>query len=194
MSPEISNRKIIALIGPEGSGKSEQARLLSQKLQIPHISSGEIIRERAETDTGEFGEACRDALTRHVYLDDTIASQIAAERVSRDDTENGFILDGGFRTTKQVREFQHFLKKTDREMPVNVVYLGVNPKVSKERLKKRRRNDDTEDGIEKRLEAFRTGLCDRLQAIRETYPFTVVKATGDIDEVNQNIVDKIQTL
>ena len=92
----------LILLGAPGAGKGTQAELLSKRLQIPTISTGNMLREamNSATDLGKQVKACMDA---GKLVSDEIVLQIVAERTSREDCANGFILDGVPRTLVQAQ-------------------------------------------------------------------------------------------
>lgn len=95
----------IVLIGPQGSGKGAQARILASKLGIPHISTGGLFREKVIRGT-EMGRAIADILERGDLVPDDIVITIANERLSRNDCVHGFIADGFPRNLRQFLEIE----------------------------------------------------------------------------------------
>src|SRR5688572_8953827 len=92
------------LIGPQGSGKSTQGKLTSRHLNIPYISTGDIFRQKAQQDTEE-GKRIKQILDNGQLVDDQTTRQLVKERLERSDVQNGYILDGYPRTSKQVDLF-----------------------------------------------------------------------------------------
>src|SRR5205085_11416756 len=92
----------LVLLGPPGSGKGTQAARLKEHLQVPHISTGDLLR--AEVAAGSrLGLEAREVMTRGDLVSDNILLGMLEDRVSRTDTANGFILDGYPRNLAQAR-------------------------------------------------------------------------------------------
>ena len=83
----------VVLLGPPGAGKGTQAARLSASLELPHISTGEILRQ-AVRDGTELGRAAREIMKAGQLVGDRIVLAIVRERVTRPDCRKGFILDG----------------------------------------------------------------------------------------------------
>lgn len=92
----------IVLLGPPGAGKGTYARYFSQKYCIPHISTGDIFREEIARGT-ELGRRIKDIVEKGELVPDEIVIEVVRRRLSRPDTERGFILDGFPRTITQAR-------------------------------------------------------------------------------------------
>jgi len=93
---------IVVLIGPQGAGKGTQAQLLSEKLGLPIIATGEILRKVAEEDT-PIGREVREIQKSGNLVPDEILAQIVRDRIARGDCDKGCILDGFPRTLPQAR-------------------------------------------------------------------------------------------
>lgn len=126
----------LILLGPPGAGKGTQANVLSAKFNIPHISTGDILREavKAQTPVGLKAKAFMD---KGDLVPDEVVIEIVKERLKEPDTKNGFILDGFPRTLAQAKS----LDKTFEEMGLDidmVIYFETSPEVSIRRLGGRR--------------------------------------------------------
>ena len=133
--------KRILLIGPQGSGKSTQAKLLSEYLKIPVISTGDIFRKQAK-----YNEIISTILQEGKLVDDTTTSQVVKERLNEKDCQSGFIMDGYPRTLEQMKIFDPMFDK--------VFYLDVPKGEVIKRLMARGRADDTDELIERRLDLY----------------------------------------
>lgn len=112
----------IVLFGSPGSGKGTQAKLLTQRLRIPHISTGDMLRERIR-DGVEMNGA-KALMQSGELVSDGVANRMVEERLSQPDAANGFILDGYPRTVDQA---QHLIWWVDaREIPEVVIHLAVD--------------------------------------------------------------------
>src|SRR5215204_1653143 len=92
--------KIIVLIGPPGSGKGTQARLLQERLGLPQVSTGDMFRALMKRET-PLAEQLRPLLTLGKLVPDKLTMQVVRERTARPDCRSGYILDGFPRTTAQ---------------------------------------------------------------------------------------------
>src|SRR5215471_12645023 len=92
--------RAIVLFGPPGSGKGTQAKLLSACLKVPHISTGDMLRERAQSGNS-VGTAVVATMHAGALVADDVGDRMVEERLAEPDCANGFILDGHPRTRKQ---------------------------------------------------------------------------------------------
>jgi adenylate kinase len=127
--------KAIVLFGPPGSGKGTQAKLLRDCLHIPHISTGDMLRERVRSGA-ENGSAVAAKLQSGALVRDDLVNRLVEERISQPDTAKGFILDGYPRTTAQAEYLSRSLEQ--RGIQEVVVYLSVDYNIIIARLRGRR--------------------------------------------------------
>jgi adenylate kinase len=100
----------IVLLGPPGAGKGTQARRISEELKIPHISTGDMLREALQNRT-ELGSKARAYVESGALVPDELVDAIVAERLARTDCGSGFVLDGYPRTIRQAECLQSLLDK-----------------------------------------------------------------------------------
>lgn len=190
--------QIVILIGPEGAGKSMVGRRLAQESEQPYISTGDLIRSLALNDHTVLGEECRELQKVGKYLSPHSLTEILASRFRQPDTIKGLILDGGLRTLEETRQFPQLLVKTERVMPVSVVYLNIPRQVSIERLvtgpSARRRGDDTLDGVLRRLSFFHHQLDERLTFIKhqKSWRLLCVDSSGTKEETFNLVCQALQ--
>ncbi|MDD5290865.1 MAG: adenylate kinase [Patescibacteria group bacterium] len=113
---KISNGVNIIIMGPQGSGKGTQADIFSQRLGIPHISTGEIFRENIKNQT-ELGKKIDSIVKSGALVPDEITNEITKQRLEQKDCTNGFILDGFPRNLTQA-EFLDKIKGIDLVLEV----------------------------------------------------------------------------
>lgn len=111
---------IVILLGPPGSGKGTQAQLLSKKLSIPQISTGDLFRENMKNDTS-LGLKAKEFINAGELVPDEITLGMLAERVSQPDCKKGFLLDGAPRTVPQAEWLEKNLFKNVHLKVFNLV-------------------------------------------------------------------------
>lgn len=113
----------LVILGAPGAGKGTQAEFLSEKFKIPHISTGDIFRENIKKET-HLGKKAKEYIDKGLLVPDEITVDIVKDRLLRDDTENGFILDGFPRTIPQAEFLEKVLDesgiKLDRVLDIYV--------------------------------------------------------------------------
>lgn len=115
---------IIILFGPPGAGKGTQAAKISNKYGIPHIATGDIFRE-AISRGSEIGKKAEECLKRGDLVPDEIVNSIVRERISMEDCEEGFILDGYPRTIGQAQALDEMLSEMNKKVDV-VINIEVS--------------------------------------------------------------------
>lgn len=169
----------ILLIGPQGSGKSTQAKLLAEFLKVPFISMGDIFRKISAEDS-ELGKRIRKILDEGQLVDDRTTSETVKQRLQGEDCQNGFIVDGYPRTEDQLRDFDPGFDK--------VFYLDVPEEEVIKRLLARGRSDDTYELIKRRLDLYYQQTQPLLDFYKQGNKLTEISGIGDI----QNIQDEIK--
>src|SRR5437867_826010 len=105
-------RKIVILLGHPGAGKGTQARSIKQLLNIPQISTGDMLREAIANKT-PYGCEAKDKMDAGELVSNAIVNGIVADRIKRDDCKKGFILDGYPRTVSQAETLRKLMNKAD---------------------------------------------------------------------------------
>ena len=113
-------------IAPPAAGKGTQAEWITLKYNIPHISTGDILRDIAKEDS-EIGHYVFETLSSGRLVKDEITYQLIEERLKKDDCKNGFIIDGFPRTVAQAIEYDKILSNLGYEIG-NVIYINMNEK------------------------------------------------------------------
>lgn len=168
----------ILMIGPQGSGKSTQADLLTKKLNIPKISTGDIFRKIREEDSEE-GRRIKQILDAGQLVDDQTTSKIVKERLSRPDCQMGFVLDGYPRNIGQLGLFDPQFNKA--------IYLDVPEQEVISRLAERGRSDDTQQSIKRRLNLYYLQTQPLLDYYKKQGMLVEVNGIGDIQTVQDEI-------
>ena len=124
--------EFIVLLGPPGAGKGTQAQLVSDELNLPHISSGDIFRENLKNKT-ELGQMAEEYISRGELVPDGITISMIKERLSRPDCQSGALLDGFPRTPAQAEALDEMLTSLGSKVKA-VPYIYVPDEVLIERL------------------------------------------------------------
>ena len=147
----------LVILGVPGAGKGTQSHRLSQRLQIPGISTGNILRE-AIASQNPLGMEAEPYLNRGELLPDPMMINFMRSRLVQPDVERGWILEGYPRTAFQAEELDFLLE--DLEQPLTcAVYLEISEKVMVERSLVRSLVDDQPDIIQKRIDSFQEKIA-----------------------------------
>jgi adenylate kinase len=146
----------ILFLGPQGSGKGTQAKRIQSEYGLPHIATGDILRDAMANGT-ELGLLAKPIYDRGELVPDDIIIGVIRNRLSEPDTDDGFVLDGFPRNLAQAEALDDMLDEIGK--PVSVVLeLRVPRDVAIERMLRRAqeegRTDDTPEAIEKRLALY----------------------------------------
>ena len=146
----------ILILGPQGSGKGTQADRIAAEYGAPHVATGEMFRAAIAART-PLGLEVEPILASGALVPDQVTIGLIRERLSQDDAERGFVLDGFPRNAAQAEALDELLEEIDRPLDI-VLDLQVPDDVCKERLMGRvqeeGRTDDSPEAIAKRLEIF----------------------------------------
>lgn len=126
----------IIMLGPPGAGKGTQAKFISGKFSLPHISTGDMLRDEMEKKT-DLGKRVEEIINAGKLVEDDLMVAIIKKRLSRSDTESGFILDGFPRTVSQAQSLDEILKSMGKRIEF-VLYVEVPEDVVVKRLSSRR--------------------------------------------------------
>ena len=96
------------LLGPPGAGKGTQAKRLAQRLALPHISTGDILRENVKAGT-DLGKLAKGIMDKGLLVGDDLVAKMLDERFNNPDIKKGFILDGYPRTLAQAKTLDEIL-------------------------------------------------------------------------------------
>ncbi|OGH23556.1 MAG: hypothetical protein A2958_00440 [Candidatus Levybacteria bacterium RIFCSPLOWO2_01_FULL_38_13] len=196
-----SHRKhIIIFVGPEGSGKSSQAKLLADQIGLPFLTYGDVFRRAAEEDDTCIGDECRRAFREHDYIKLPVLKELISREIKKEECQGGVVIDGALRIPGEVETFEELLQLAGIENPIIFVfYLRIPGWKSFERLVDgRRRQDDTIDAVQSRLFNFYSDLGKRMADVRKRsdrngdWRFIQINANRTIEEVGGEILDKFE--
>lgn len=132
--------KNIIFIAPPAAGKGTQSNLVSEKYHIPHISTGDILREVMKEDS-EIGEYVLETISSGGLVKDDIMYTLLEKRLHEKDCQNGYILDGFPRNVEQAKKYDEILKRLGQELGY-VISLEIDEKLLAKRITGRRVCED----------------------------------------------------
>jgi adenylate kinase len=184
----------IVLLGTPGSGKGTQAQLMKDRLGVPHISTGALLREAAERGT-ELGIQAKSIIDRGELVPDEIMSDMVEERLSQSDVANGFILDGYPRNLSQAESLDAVLERLGAPAD-DAIQLDVNPEHIIKRIAKRAtqegRSDDNEDVVRNRMRIYHEQTAPVIEYYAKRGLITHVLGDGTVEEVLERILSVLE--
>lgn len=180
----------IVFIGPPGAGKGTQAARLSRKLAVPHLSTGELLREAVQNRT-EIGLKADQYMAAGRLAPDGLVLQMLLERFALEDCSCGFLLDGFPRTKVQAKSLDAHLAQCRQPLDLVIEIQAPAAEVIV-RLAKRGRGDDEIPVIKKRLEVYAEQTHPLVDYYTKRGILRGVDGIGDLDEVHQRIVAAVQ--
>lgn len=179
----------LVLIGPPGAGKGTQAAILSEELDVPHISTGDLFREHVARRT-PLGRDAQRYLDTGELVPDHITGGMVRQRLTEPDVQRGFLLDGFPRTVPQARELAAMLESSGSGLDAVVEYTAPE-EVVVTRLLQRGRPDDTEDVIRHRQQIYRSQTAPLLDHYSDI--LLTVQAVGPVDEIAGRALERLAT-
>jgi adenylate kinase len=181
----------VLLLGPQGSGKGTQAKRVSRTYGIPHIATGDMIREMKELET-DLGRELRVVYDRGDLVSDELMIRLIRDRLGRGDTLPGFVLDGFPRTLPQAEALDEVLGGLGRRLDVVLDFQIPDRQQLFERMRKRGeeegRSDDTPEAIERRLALYDRETAPLVEFYRSAHVNVCgIHADRGVDEVFREI-------
>lgn len=185
----------IVFYGPEGSGKGTQAKLLSEALKLPILTSGDLVRDAAANDKGIIGEVCRQSLAEGKYVADSEMFVLWKWRLKDEDAADEWIMDGFPRNVEQAKFLDDKISKYGYQIE-KVIYLNLSEEESYRRLIARGRPlhpgstelHDSPERIKSRLDIYKTGEKDVLEYYRQKGVLVEINADQSIEDVHKDIM------
>ena len=173
----------VIFLGPPGSGKGTQAKLLAERIRVPAISTGEMLRT-AVTEGTPIGRQARAIMERGELVPDPVMTELVRERLQRPDAAAGFILDGFPRTIQQAESLAGILGNST---PLTAVNFSVPEDVLEARLLERSRAegraDDRAETVRERIRVYREKTSPLVGYYRQRGLLAEVDGVGTIPEI-----------
>jgi adenylate kinase len=183
----------LVLLGAPGSGKGTQATRLEQHLQVPHITTGGLLRGAVAAGT-PLGQVVGPIMAAGNLVSDELMLGVLEERFAQADTRNGFILDGYPRNLVQARALDALLERIGQPMDI-AVQLDVDPELLVQRLAGRAqaegRADDSPEAVRNRLKVYEEQTAPVVDYYRNLGKLAHLDGVGSLDQVFTRIVEAI---
>lgn len=206
----------IILLGPPGAGKGTQAKQISSKYNIPHISTGDIFRKNISEKTA-LGIKAKEYMDSGLLVPDELTINIVVDRLNQDDCKNGFLLDGFPRTVEQAKALDLFLDnkndKIDTALLIEVPKDNILARMTGRRVCPScgasyhiifnptkvegkcdacgsavvQRKDDSEETVKERLDVYEKQTEPLVEYFKSKNVLSSVDGTKDINDVFQDI-------
>ena len=124
--------KSIILIAAPAAGKGTEAALIKEQYNIPHISTGDILREKALEDS-DLGRDINDKISNGKFVSDELIIELLKERISKEDCNNGYILDGFPRNVSQALAYQEILDELGKQLGI-VIVIDIDKDIAAKRI------------------------------------------------------------
>lgn len=177
--------KRLIFLGPPGAGKGTQAQVLSESYSIPHISTGDILRAAVNQQT-PLGQKAKGYMDRGELVPDDLILDLIKERLSKSDTKNGWILDGFPRNVSQAAFLEKLLNELGSTADT-VLNLEVPDEILIERLLARKRRDDNEETIRRRLQVYHKDTVPVIGYYTERGLLKAIDGNQEMDEVTGSL-------
>ena len=181
----------IILLGPPGAGKGTQAEAICEKYGIPHISTGNMLREAVEAGTA-LGLEAKSLMDSGILVSDEVIVGLVEERIGSSDCTQGFLFDGFPRTIPQADGLSKIFQSLNQDIDA-IINIEVDKDVLIRRLVERAKNsgraDDTEEVIKNRQNVY----LELTAPLIEFYHGNIINIDGDgsIDKVTERILKRI---
>ncbi len=201
----------IILIGPPGSGKGTQAKRIVDKLNIPHISSGDMLREAVSNET-PLGKEVKSYMTKGALVPDNLVIKMMVERIGQPDARSGFLLDGFPRTLPQSQALDKALiatnvridyvllikvpdeeiieRNTGRRIDLKtgkIYHLKFDPPPAEIASRVIQRDDDLEETVKYRLEKYHADTEPLIPYYEKQDLVRKVSGVGSLEEVKERL-------
>lgn len=173
------------IVGPPGAGKGTQAAIMSERLSVPHISTGAMLRDSVATGS-ELGKKVKGLIEGGSLVDDETMLAVVEERLSQPDCSKGFLLDGYPRNLSQGSQLQVIFDKIGIELS-SCLYFELGEEEAVKRMQKRAdeegRADDTPEVQRKRIKVYKEQTEPLLDFYKKSGNLVKIDSSGSKEEV-----------
>jgi adenylate kinase len=182
----------LVLLGPPGAGKGTQAERLIEHLRVPHLSTGEMLRQAIDKKTS-VGLHAKQFIDQGQLVPDDTVLELVRQRLDQPDCSAGFLLDGFPRRLSQAEALDQYLLK--RGTPLDaVIELSVDEDELVKRMVARARDDDQPDVIRQRMATYHEQTEPLSSYYRQRGQLLPVVALGSVDEVFARVLGALNSL
>ena len=181
--------KRLIFLGPPGAGKGTQAQILSENHQIPHVSTGDILRAAVKSESS-LGTQAKEYMDGGELVPDALILDLIQDRLSHEDTANGWILDGFPRNVNQAAFLEELLEELDQNAD-RVLNLEVPDEVLVSRLLERKRGDDNEETIRRRLHVYHRDTVPVINFYQQRDTLKTIDGNRTMEEVSELLSEAI---
>jgi adenylate kinase len=218
--PSAKLDRVVIFLGPPGAGKGTQAQDLARRYGVPHLSTGDMLRENIAKGT-PLGAKAKPLMERGELVPDSLVLKMVAARIERPDCSHGFVFDGFPRTVAQAQYLGELLKQHGFRQPV-VIHFAIDPALLMRRITGRRmckvggeiynvferppklqgkcdydggeleqRPDDREEVVAPRLQAYQKQTAPLVAYYRRLGRLREVDAAKSVDEVARRVLEVV---
>ena len=175
----------LILLGPPGSGKGTQSAFLCEELGIPQISTGDMLRAAVAAGS-ELGLKVKEVMNLGALVSDDLIAELVKDRLSHDDAQNGFLLDGYPRTEPQAEALAKILSESGRQLD-HVILIDVPEEELIARAVARGREDDKEEVVRKRQRVYAAETSPLIGFYREQGLLREIDGNRSIESVTSSL-------
>jgi len=217
----LKGKVCVVLLGPPGAGKGTQARFIQERVKIPHISTGDLLRKSVEEKT-PLGKKAAGYIEKGKLVPDKVMLEMMAQRLSENDCTRGFILDGFPRTVPQAEGLETLLRNMDSLLN-HVLFVNVSRSTTIQRLGGRRtckgcgalyhlelnpptqpdlcdrcrgelfqREDDREETIAARLDVYEKQTTPLIEYYRTKGLLREIDGVGEVEEIKARLIHTLE--
>jgi adenylate kinase len=220
--PSAKLDRAVILLGPPGAGKGTQAKELARRYGVPHLSTGDMLRENIAKGT-PLGAKAKPLMERGELVPDSLVLKMVAARIEQPDCSHGFVFDGFPRTVAQAQYLGEMLKQHGYRQPL-VIHFAIDPGLLMRRITGRRmckvggeiynifdrqpkvagkcdndggeleqRQDDREEVVAPRLQAYQKQTAPLVAYYRRLGRLREVDAAKSVDEVARRVLEVVDS-